>query len=85
MNVTDFFPGPLHCCVSILSRCQVIAPLIPIFSNRRSEKRNKVTYRASWASLGKPIVPIVFFHMKKNDYPLNYIWRNALDITSRFY
>ena len=26
------------------------------------------------ASLGKPIVPIVFFHMKINDYPLNYIW-----------
>ena len=27
---------------------------------------------------GKPIVPIVFFHMKKNDHPLNYIWRKTL-------
>ena len=26
----------------------------------------------------KPIVPIVFFHMKKNDHPLNYIWRKTL-------
>ena len=26
-----------------------------------------------------PIVPIVFFHMKRNDYPLNYIWRKALN------
>ena len=26
------------------------------------------------ASLGKPIVPVVFFHMKRNDYPLNYIY-----------
>ena len=28
-------------------------------------------------SLGKPIVSIVFFHMKRNDCPLNYVWRNA--------
>ena len=26
----------------------------------------------------KPIVPIVFFHMKKNDHPLNFIWRKTL-------
>ena len=36
----------------------MIAPLIPVFFNRRSENRAQVTYRAS---LGKPIVPIVFF------------------------
>ena len=27
---------------------------------------------------GKPIVSIVLFHMKRNDYPLNYKWRKAV-------
>ena len=39
-------------------------------------KRAQVTQRAS---LGTPVVPIVFFPKKRNDYPLNSIWnaRNA--------
>ena len=38
--------------------------------NRRSENRAQVT---SLASRGKPIVPIVFFQKKRNDYPLIYM------------
>ena len=45
------------------------------FLNTRFENRAQVTYPVG---LGKPIVPIVFFHMKRNDYPLNYIWRKTV-------
>ena len=38
------------------------------FLNTRFENRAPVTYPVG---LGKPILPIVFFHMKRNDYPLN--------------
>ena len=46
------------------------------FLNRRSSKQGS-SYLTGKSS--KPIVPIVFFHMKRNDYPLNYIWRKALN------
>ena len=43
--------------------------LIPIFLLIEvPANRTKVTYRAS---LGKPIVPLVFFHMKRNENALN--------------
>ena len=44
--------------------------------------REPISVGIERASLAKPIghiVPIVFFHMKRNDHPLNYIWRKALN------
>ena len=46
------------------------------FLNRLSGKQGS-SYLTGKSS--KPIVPIVFFHMKRNDYPLNYIRRKALN------
>ena len=54
------------------SRCRGDRSSYSYFLNRRSEKPG-----SSYLT-GKPIVPIVFFHMKRNDYPLNYIWRKTV-------
>ena len=51
-------------------------PSYSYFLNRRSGKQGS-SYLTGKSS--KPIVPIVFFHMKRNDYPHNYIWRKALN------
>ena len=37
-----------------------------------------ISVRMGRARLGKPIVSFVFFHMKRNDFPRNYIWRKTL-------
>ena len=45
--------------------------LIQVTPGRMVRKETTVTIHKVTVSVGKPIVPIVFFHMKRNDYPLN--------------
>ena len=45
------------------------------FLNRRSGKQGS-SYLTGKST--KPTVPILFFHMKRNDYPHNYIWRKTV-------